>query len=70
MARIPKYPPTHAKEATDVDALIDPHNPTLGQISLVADGEIYYYQMSREALMRLARQIEQQLSDVPIRGRQ
>ena len=70
MASTPKYPATHAKKATDVDALIDPHDPTLGQISLVADGEIYYYQLSREALTQLAHQIEQQLSDVPIRARQ
>ena len=57
---MPKFSAAHFKEASEVDALIDPLFPKLGQISLVADGEVHHYQVTREALMRLARQIEQQ----------
>ena len=66
----PQFPATHFRRASEIDALIDPHNPMQGQLSVTADGEIFYYELSREALTQLADQIEQQLSDVPTRARQ
>jgi hypothetical protein len=66
---MPRFPATHFKKASEVDALIDPHNPMLAQLSVTAEGEIFYYELSREALTQLSRQIEQQLSDVPIHAR-
>jgi hypothetical protein len=46
--------------------LIDPENPSVCQISLVAETDVHIYQVSREVLTQLARRIEQELADVPI----
>lgn len=67
---MPKFPPRYFKEASDVDAFLDPQNPAFGQISVTAQGEIFQYRLSREAMAILHRRIGDALDEQHTRGPQ
>lgn len=56
-----KFLPTHVFEAIQSNALIDPDNQLIGQLTFQTDAAWYHFRLSRENLQKLAREIEQSL---------
>lgn len=56
-----KTPPTHVFDGAHASAMIDPDDPSMGQATFLTETSWYHFRLSREALQRLAREIEQAL---------
>lgn len=56
---------THAFNVMTASASRDPANDRRGMVGLVVDAHFYSFSMDRVALLRLGRQIERLLREIP-----
>lgn len=60
---MPKFPPIHFIAAVKADAVAEPANREICQLSFVEEnGDVHYIGLSREVLTQLARRIDEVLS--------